>query len=150
MPDDSWVGRALEPAGPYQVGREKIREFAIAIGDDSAVSHDVEAARAAGHRDLVAPPTFTVCFTMPVIEQFLRDPAFGWDYTRMVHGDQRISFTRPIMAGDELTTVVHVDELRTRAGNHMLTLRCEVADEAGEPVATTRALLVTQAGEDAS
>ncbi|MET0190624.1 MAG: MaoC family dehydratase N-terminal domain-containing protein [Pseudonocardia sediminis] len=149
MPDASWVGRALEPAGPYQVGREKIREFAAAIGDDSAVTNDVDAARAAGHRDLVAPPTFTVCFTMPVIEAFLRDPAFDWDYTRMVHGDQRIAFTRPIVAGDELTTVVHVDELRTRAGNHMLTLRCEVADADGEPVATTHALLVTQAGEAA-
>ncbi len=149
VPDASWVGRTFEAAGPYQVGRETIREFAGAIGDDSAVSHDLGAARAAGHRDLVAPPTFSVCFTMPVIEAFLRDPAFDWDYTRMVHGDQRISFTRPIVAGDELSTVVHVDELRTRAGNHMLTLRCEVADAHGEPVATTHALLVTPAGEAA-
>lgn len=147
MPDASWVGRALEPAGPYQVGREKVREFARSIGEQSPLSHDVEAARAAGHRDLVAPPTFPVCFTMPVIEAFLRDPAFGWDYTRMVHGDQRITFARPVLAGDELTTVVHVDELRTRAGSHMLTLRCEVTDDAGDPVATTHALLVTQAEE---
>lgn len=51
---------------------------------------------------------------MPVIEDFLRDPAFGWDYTRMVHGDQRVTFRRPLVAGDELTTVLHVDELRTR------------------------------------
>ena len=150
MPDESWVGRALEPAGPYQVGREKVREFAAAIGETNPLSFDLDAARAAGHDDLVAPPTFTVCFTMPVIEAFLRDPAFGWDYTRMVHGDQRITFTRPIRAGDELSTVVHVDELRTRAGSHMLTLRCEVTDAAGDPVATTEALLVTQAEQDGS
>ncbi len=82
---------------------------------------------------------------MPVIESFLRDPALEWDYTRMVHGDQSIVFHRPIHAGDELSTVVHVDDLRTRAGNHMLTLRCEVTDADGGPVATTRSMLVTAA-----
>lgn len=149
MVDQSWVGRSLDPVGPYQVGREKIREFAVAIGDGESLFHDLDAARAAGHSDLVAPPTFAVSFTMPVIETLLRDPEFGWDYTRMVHGDQRIAFRRPILAGDELSTVVHVDELRTRAGNHMLTLRCEISDAAGEPVATTHTMLVSPAGDDA-
>lgn len=149
MVDQSWVGRSLDPVGPYQVGREKIREFAVAIGDGESLFHDLDAARAAGHADLVAPPTFAVSFTMPVIETLLRDPEFGWDYTRMVHGDQRIAFRRPILAGDELSTVVHVDELRTRAGNHMLTLRCEISDAAGEPVATTHTMLVSPAGDDA-
>ncbi|MHA6792663.1 FAS1-like dehydratase domain-containing protein [Pseudonocardia bannensis] len=145
MPDESYVGRQLPPTEPYQVGREKIREFATAIGDDSAVCHDLAAARAAGHPDLVAPPTFSVSFTMPQIEAFLRDPDFGWDYSRMVHGDQSITLHRPIHGGDELVTTIHVDDLRTRAGSHMLTLRCEVADNAGEPVLTTKTLLVTQA-----
>lgn len=147
MPDETWVGHRVDPAEPYQVGREKIREFALAIGDDAPLFHDVDAARAAGHDDLIAPPTFPTVFTMPLIERFLREPAFGWDYVRMVHGDQTIRFRRPIVAGDELGTTLHVDELRTRAGNHMLTLRCEVADAAGEPVATTTSLLVSPAGE---
>lgn len=145
MPDESFVGRALPTSGPYQVGREKIREFATAIGDSSPLSHDVDAARAAGHPDLVAPPTFSTTFAMPVIEGFLKDPDFGWDYTRMVHGDQRIVFSRPIFAGDELFTTLHVDTLSTRAGSHFLTLRCEVATAAEEPVATFTGLLVTQA-----
>jgi acyl dehydratase len=144
-PDASYVGKSLAPSVPYQVSRAKIREFALAIGEGAPVCHDVETARAAGHPDVVAPPTFTVTFTMPLIEAFLRDPAFGWDYARMVHGDQSITLYRPIHGGDELVTVVHVDELSTRAGAHRLTLRCEVADLAGEPVATTTALLVTQA-----
>jgi acyl dehydratase len=145
--DESFVGTSFPPTAPYHVGREKIREFALAIGEGASVCLDVDAARAAGHPDVVAPPTFTVTFTMPVIEAFLRDPAFGWDYSRMVHGDQSITLHRPIHGGDELATTIHVEELRTRGGSHMLTLRCEVADVAGEPVATTRALLVTQAGE---
>ncbi|GAA3246065.1 MaoC family dehydratase N-terminal domain-containing protein [Pseudonocardia petroleophila] len=143
MPDASFVGTALAPSAPYLVGREKIKEFALAIGEGASVCTDVDAARAAGHPDVVAPPTFAVTFTMPLIEGFLRDPALGWDYSRMVHGDQSIVLHRPIHGGDELVTVIHVDDLSTRAGSHMLTLRCEVSDVDGTPVATTKALLVT-------
>lgn len=145
MPDEAFVGSALPPTEPYRVGREKIREFALAIGEGAPACHDVDAARAAGHPDLVAPPTFAVTFTMPVMEAFLRNPDFGWDYSRMVHGDQSFTAHRPIHAGDELVTVLHVDDLSTRAGSHRLTLRCEVADTEGEPVLTTSALLVTAA-----
>ena len=142
--DESFVGRTW-PAETYEVSLEKIREFATAVGADDPVHHDRDAARAAGHRDVVAPPTFCVTFTMPLIEAFLRDPAFGWDYARMVHGDQSITLHRPVYGGDELVTTIHVEDLATRAGSHMLTLRCAIADAAGEPVATTKAMLVTQA-----
>ena len=145
MVDASFVGKALPPSAPYRVSREKIREFALAIGEGDSVCLDVEAARAAGHPDVVAPPTFCVTFTMPLIEAFLRDPAFGWDYARMVHGDQSITLHRPVYGGDELVTTIHIEDLATRAGSHLLTLRCAVAETAGEPVATTTALLVTQA-----
>jgi acyl dehydratase len=145
VPDESFVGRTLAPGAPYRVGREKIREFALAIGEGASVCHDLQAAQAAGYPDLVAPPTFPVTFTMPAIEAFLRDPAFGWDYSRMVHGDQSITLHRPIHGGDDLVTTIHVEDLTTRGGSHMLKLRCEVADLEGAPVATTHALLVTQA-----
>jgi acyl dehydratase len=145
-PDRTFVGRALAPSEPYRVGREKVREFALAVGEGASVCRDLDAARAAGHPDLVAPPTFAVVFTMPVMEAFLRDPAFGWDYARMVHGGQTFTLHRPVHAGDELVTVLHVDELQTRAGSHLLTLRCEVADAAGAPVLTGVALMVSPEG----
>jgi acyl dehydratase len=145
MVNAEFVGRALPPTPPYRVSREKIREFALAIGEGAPVCSDVNAARADGHPDLVAPPTFAVTFTMPAMEALLRDPELGWHYSRMVHGEQSFTAHRPVHAGDELVTVLHVDELRTRAGSHFLTLRCEVADTAGEPVLTTTALLVAQA-----
>jgi acyl dehydratase len=144
-PDASYVGKALPASAPYRVSREKIREFALAIGEGDPVCLDAEAARAAGHADVVAPPTFSVTFTMPLIEAFLRDPALRWDYSRMVHGDQSITLHRPIHGGDELVTVIHVEDLQTRAGAHRLTLRCEITDAAGDAVATSSALLVTQA-----
>ena len=73
---------------------------------------DPAAARAAGHPDVVAPPTFTITFDLPAIEAFLRDPAFGWDYARMVHAEQSIQLHRPVHAGDELVTTIHVEDLR--------------------------------------
>jgi acyl dehydratase len=140
-----YVGRALPPSRPYQVGREKVREFALAVGEGSSVCTDLDAARAAGHPDLVAPPTFAATFTLPLMEGFLRDPAVGWDYGHMVHGEQSFTSHRPLYAGDEVVTTLHVDELRTRAGSLFLTLRSEVADATGEPVLTAVSLMITTA-----
>ena len=145
-----YVGRALPPSRPYLVGREKVREFALAVGEGASVCTDLDAARAAGHPDLVAPPTFAATFTLPQMEAFLRDPAVGWDYSRMVHGDQAFTMHRPLYAGDEVVITLHVDELRSRGGSLFLTLRFEVADTAGEPVLTALALFVTVVPVDPS
>jgi acyl dehydratase len=145
-----YVGRALPPSRPYLVGREKVREFALAVGEGASVCTDLDAARAAGHPDLVAPPTFAAVFIIPMMEVFLRTPAVEWDYRRMVHGEQSFTMHRPVYAGDELVTTLHVDELRTRASSLFLTLRFEVADATGAPVLTARALFVTAAPEGAS
>lgn len=145
--DESYLGRVQPPSRPYEVGREKIREFAAAIGEFAPVCHDVDAARAAGHPDLVAPPSFPVVFTMPRIEEFLRDPGFGWRFEGTVHGGQSIEFERPVHAGDQLTVVIEVVSLSTRAGTHMLTLRCACTDQFGDPVCATEALLLSQADE---
>jgi len=140
-----YVGRALPPSRPYLVGREKVREFALAVGEGAAVCTDLDAARAAGHPGLVGPPTFAVAFTLPLMEAFLRDPAVGWDYAHMVHGEQSFVLHRPLYAGDEVVTTLHVDELRTRAGSLFLTLRAEVADTGDAPVLTAVSLMVTAA-----
>ena len=145
-----YIGRALPPARPYLVGREKVREFALAVGEGAAVCTDLDAARAAGHPDLVAPPTFAATFTLPQMEAFLRDPAVGWDYGRMVHAEQSFVAHRPLYAGDEVVTTLHVDDLLTRAESRILTLRSEVTDTAGAPVLTAVSMMVTAAVEMAS
>ena len=145
--DSSFVGRSWPATAPYLVGREKIREFAAAIGATDAEYHDPEAARAAGYPDVVAPPTFPVVVTMAASRQIVADPALGLDYSRVVHGDQRFAYTRPVVAGDSLVCVNSVDEIVSRGGHDFLTTRTEVTTEAGEPVVTVWAKLV-QRGED--
>jgi acyl dehydratase len=145
--DASFVGRCYPAAATYQVGREKIREFAEAIGDDNAVYRDPEAARAAGYADLVAPPTFAMILVLRTQEELISDPKLGLDYRRMVHGSQSFTHHRPITAGDELAATLHVDGIRAMGGNDMLTVRCEITDSAGDPVTTARAMLVVRGGD---
>ncbi len=145
-----FIGRSYAPEGTYVVGREKIREFATAIGDTNPASHDVEAARALGYTDLAAPPTFSVILSLKASGAVVRDPELGLDYSRVVHGEQRFEFTRPIVAGDELVVTTTIEAIRTMAGNDMITTRGDIATVGGEPVATTRALLVSRGPEDDS
>lgn len=145
-----FVGRVYAPDGSYVVGREKIREFATAIGDLNPASHDVAAARELGYADLVAPPTFSVILALKASGVVVRDPDLGLDYTRVVHGEQRFSFTRPIIAGDELVVSTTIEAIRTMAGNDMITTRGDVTTLSGEPVVVTTALLVARGPEDAA
>lgn len=146
--DQSFIGREYPPTEPYEVGREKIREFAEAIGDDSPLYRDQQAARAAGHPDVIAPPTFPVILSMRAQDQIVDDPQLGLDYSRVVHGQQEFSYRRPVRSGDRLRTAVHVDDIRSRAGNDFLTVRAEISAEDGEPVCTATSMLVVRAPDE--
>jgi acyl dehydratase len=145
--DPSFVGRCYPAAGVYQVGREKIREFAEAIGDDSELYRDPSAARACGYSDVIAPPTFAFIVALQARRALFCDSGLGLDCCRVVHGKQSFTHHRPIQAGDELAVTLHVEDVCTWGGNEMLTVRCQITDTAGDPVATARSLLFIR-GED--
>jgi acyl dehydratase len=145
--DPSYAGRTYPPTEPYRVGREKIREFASAIGATDPAYHDPAAARALGHPDVVAPPTFPVVVTWAATRQLIDDPGLGLDFSRVVHGDQRFAYNRPVVAGDELVCVNTVEEITSRAGHDFLTTRTDVTTLGGDPVASITARLVVR-GDD--
>src|ERR1700760_4198284 len=134
--DPSSAGRSWPPTEPYVVGREKIREFARAVGADNPEYHDPAAARAIGYSDVVAPPTFPPVVRMAASRQIIDDPALGMDYTRVVHGDQRFAYARPVVAGDELVCVNTVEEITQRGGHDFITTRTDVTTTGGELVVT--------------
>ncbi len=142
--DASFIGRTYPPTTPYLVGREKIREFANAIGADDPAYLDPKAAAELGYPDVIAPPTFPVVLTARAGLALIDDPALGLDFARVVHGDQRFAYSRPVIAGDRLVCVVTVEEIMSRAGNDFLTTRTEVTTEAGEPVVTAWSRLVAR------
>ena len=146
--DQSFVGRTYPPTPPYEVGREKIREFAEAVGDTSPVYTDPEAAKALGHQDVIGPPTFPFVITYKAAGQVVMDPELGLDFSRVVHGDQKFSYTRPVRAGDRLSVTVTIEAIKSMAGNDLLDVRGDVHDESGEHVVTARMKLVARAPED--
>ena len=139
------VGRSYPPTAPYLVGREKVREFARAVLATAPLAFDPEAARAAGYTDVVAPPTFPIVVQEATLAQLLGDPDAGIDYAHVVHGEQRFTFSRPIVAGDELTAVLTVTAVRSAGGNSMVTAETQIADAMGAHVVTTTSSIVVRA-----
>ncbi len=137
-------GRSYPATPPYLVGREKVREFARAVLATSPLHLDVEAAKAAGYPDVVAPPTFPVVVQEHTLAQLLADADAGVDFARVVHGDQRFDYTRPVVAGDELTATMTVTSVKSLGGNSMVTASSEIVDAAGEHVVTAVSTLVVR------
>jgi acyl dehydratase len=138
------AGTTYPPTAPYLVGREKVREFAAAVGSRDPLSLDVEAARAAGFDDIVAPPTFAVVVQERTLAQLLADERAGIDFSRVVHGDQRFAYSRPIVAGDELVAELTVASVKSLGGHSMVTADSVVRDQRGEHVVTATSTLVVR------
>ncbi len=140
--------REFPPTAPYLVGREKVREFARAVLATAPIHHDLDAARAAGFSDVVAPPTFPVVVQEATLAQLLAEPDGGIDFSRVVHGEQRFDYARPVVAGDELTATLRVTSVKSLGGNSMVTAESTIVDSAGAPVVTAVSTLVVR-GDDA-
>lgn len=143
--DASFVGRVYPPDEPTTVTRAEIAAFAEAVGATHPAHTDPVAARALGHADVVAPPTWAVVVAQRAEAAYVDDPDAGIDFSRVVHAEERFTYARPIVAGDRLVTTLHVDGVVERAGLAMVTTRVEVADEAGSPVATVTSTLAVRA-----
>ena len=141
-------GRVFPPTAPYLVGREKIREFSRAVLSTNPINLDVDAARAAGHSDLVAPPTFPVVVQEATLAQLLAEPDAGIDFSRVVHGEQRFTYTRAIVAGDELTATLTVSSVKSLGGHNMVTADSDIVDANGKHVVTAISTLVVRGDED--
>jgi acyl dehydratase len=141
------TGRVYPPSPPYEVGREKIREFAEAINSADPVHRDPEAARALGHPDVIAPPTLAVIIAQRCESQLITDPAAGIDYARVVHGEEGFVHHRPIVAGDRLIATLSVDKAGAAGKHSMVRTRVEITDEKGEPVSTVTSTIVVRGEE---
>ena len=136
------VGQSFPPTTPYLVGREKIREFSRAVFATNPINLDPAAAVAAGYSDVVAPPTFAVVIQEGTLAQLLAAPNSGIELTRVVHGSQQFTYTRPIVAGDELTAQLTVESIKTLAGNALVTAVSNITDATGAHVVTATSMLV--------
>ena len=140
-----FIGREYAASDTYEVSRELIRRFADAIGDPSPAYRDVEAAKDLGYPDVIAPPTFLTVLTMRYASEGpLADPALGLNYGLVVHGEERYVYHRPVRAGDVLSVVFRVDDIRDAGRNELMTTKITVRTSDGEHVADAYSTIVSR------
>jgi acyl dehydratase len=127
------VGKTYPPT-LYAVGREKIKEYARAVGETNPLHLDHEAARAAGYADVVAPPMFAVVYCGAAMGPAYFDPELGIDFARLVHGGQEFRWGPLVVAGDEITTTVGVKSVEHRAGNGFFVFESVSTNQEGHTV----------------
>ena len=127
------IGKRYEPV-TYAVGREKIREYARAVGETDPLHLDLQAARAAGHADLVAPPMFAVVFSAPAVGPPIFDPAIELNFAMMVHGAQEFVWGPLVIAGDEITTTASVKDISEADGRGYYVFESVSVNQRGEEV----------------
>lgn len=136
------VGRVFPATEPYLVGREKVREFARAVFATDPSHTDVAAAQALGYADVVAPPTFAMVIQDLTLQQLLAEPDSGVVLERTIHAEQKFRYTRPIVAGDELTGRLAVTGVRAIGQGAMVTSEAEITDASGAHVVTATSVLL--------
>jgi hypothetical protein len=132
--DPGLSGRTFSSPSPYHVSREKIAEFAVAIGDDPRVRPDE------------APLSFAMVVAFGLMGDLMADPSVGIELRNVVHRDERIDQVRPIRTGDVLVGTLTVDSVRAAAGVDLIATRTEIATVDGDPVCTAAATLVHRGG----
>ena len=120
------------PAYEYEVGREKIREYANAVGESSPVHHDPEAAKAAGFRGVVAPPMFCVVYSAGAMGPAILDPELGINLMMMVHGEQEFEWGEPVVAGDTITTSATIKDIFDKKGMKFYVFESESKNQDGQ------------------
>ncbi len=127
------AGKTYPPTS-YAVGREKIREYAAAVGETNPLHFELDAARAAGYADLVAPPMFAVVYASRSVGPALFDPEVGLNFAMMVHGSQEFEWPELVIAGDEIDTTTTVKDISERGGMAFYVFESRSENQRGETV----------------
>jgi acyl dehydratase len=135
-----FIGRAFPSPEPYEITRVKIKEFADAIGDLNPIYRDQDAAKAAGHPDVLAPPTFPIVLALG--GDSLDDPELGLNWAMVVHGEQRFEYRRPLRAGDVVVTESTIAGMRSIGRNERLEIQTVITTVEGEHVCTAHNVLI--------
>ena len=122
---EAHAGRSYPPTPPYEVSAAKIAEFARAVGDDNP---------AYGGDRPIAPPTFVMVIAATAWQAMFDDLELGLALRRVVHGDQRFAYQRPLRAGDRVTATLTIDKVRSRGATDIVSVAVAVSTTDGEPL----------------
>ncbi|MEU6563509.1 fused (3R)-hydroxyacyl-ACP dehydratase subunits HadA/HadB [Nocardia nova] len=140
------AGRHYRIRDRYEVGREKIREFARAVQNDHPAHHHEADARKLGWDSVVAPPTFASVIGMTTTQALLDNVLSRYDLSQILQTDQTFHIFRPIVAGDVLHSEAEIESIRHLRGNDFITVKATVLDAEGTVVQVGSATLVARLG----
>ena len=129
----AFLNRSYPSLETFKVDQTKIDAFSAAIGDDNEYI-----------KQGFASPTFLISIQMSAMEVALFDPELGLDYSKVVHGEQSFEYKKPVKAGDELSFVSTIEDIKSKVGNDFITIRSDVTDSLGNEVATLKATLIAR------
>ena len=141
------IGKTYEPH-VYAVGREKIREYASAVGETNPLHFDLDAARAAGYADVVAPPMFVVVYASRALAPALFDPDVGMNFAMMVHGGQEFRWGPLVVSGDEIETTMTVKDISARGEMGFYTFESVSTNQDGDTVCVGTWSNIVRGGEE--
>jgi acyl dehydratase len=128
----------------FTVERERVTQFADAIGEPNPVFRDPEAARALGYPEQLAPPTFITVMQIMTSGQVVLDQELGLNYALVVHGEQEYEWRRAVHVGDVLRATPRIADIYARGPNEFLVIEAEIEDAEGETVAVGRTTLLSR------
>ncbi|MBM3682441.1 MAG: MaoC family dehydratase [Actinobacteria bacterium] len=129
----AFLNRSYPSLETFKVDQTKIEAFSAVIGDDNEYI-----------KQGFASPTFLISIQMSAMEVALFDPELGLDYSKVVHGEQSFEYKKPVKAGDELSFVSTIEDIKSKVGNDFITIRSDVTDSLGNEVATLKATLIAR------
>ena len=129
----AFLNRSYPSLETFKVDQTKIEAFSAAIGDDNEYI-----------KQGFASPTFLISIQMSAMEVALFDPELGLDYSKVVHGEQSFEYKKSVKAGDELSFVSTIEDIKSKVGNDFITIRSDVTDSLGNEVATLKATLIAR------
>ncbi len=128
----------------FPVERDRVLQFADAIGEDHPVFRDREAARAAGYEEQLAPPTFVTVMQIMTSGQVVLDQDLGLNYALVVHGEQEYEWHRPVQVGDVLTAIPRIADIYAKGPNEFLVIEAQIRDASGQTVVVGRSTLLSR------
>jgi len=143
--DQKFVGKEY-PVTVYEIGREKMKEYAAAVGDMSPFYHDREAGAKSRYGDNIAPPNFAAVYNLMGCAQMFFDPELSLNFAMLVHGEQDFEFVKPVKPGDVITTTGKIVGIAAKGNNDVITFEARSKNQDGDLVTVGLATFVIRGG----
>jgi acyl dehydratase len=143
--DKKFVGKEY-PAKEYEIGREKMKEYAAAISDMNPYYHDKEFGKRSKYGDNIAPPNFAAVYNLMGCADMFFDPELKLNMAMLVHGEQEFEFLKPVKPGDQITTTGKIVDIMQKGSNDLVVFEARSVNQDGDLVTIGRATFVIRGG----